>query len=146
VNSAWQIDRHSIDFPLSFSAAIRSSTLEQLHLNTPHISTHFDLNLHRLIIFGPCSQTKTYNFDNQLFVYLATVLVFLPSHYTGGNYRFLDDNDDDDNNRRHIFNQHESDNSKAFILVIPSDCQHEIAPIEKGFKLLLVYHLVSKTK
>jgi hypothetical protein len=97
-------------------------------------------------MFGPCSQTKIYNFDNQFFVYLATVLVFLPSHYTGGNYRFIDDNADDDNIHRHIFNQNDSDNSKPFILVVPSDCQHEIQPIEKGFKLLLVYHLVSKPK
>ncbi|CAF4165406.1 unnamed protein product, partial [Rotaria magnacalcarata] len=35
--------------------------------------------------------------------------------------------------------------SKPSILVVPSDCQHEIEPIEKGFQLLLVYHLVSKT-
>ncbi len=128
---------------MSFSAAIRTSTLEQLHLNSPNISTHFDLNLHKLVIFGPCSQSKIYNFDDQLFIYLATVLVFLPSNYTGGNYRFIDDNDDDDNIHRHIFKQHDS---KPFILVVPSDCQHEIEPIEKGFKLLLVYHLVSKTK
>lgn len=80
-----------------------------------------------------------------MFVYLATVLVFLPSNYTGENYRFIDDNDDDDNIHRHIFNQNDSDKTKPFILVVPSDCQHEIQPIEKGFKLLLVYHLVSKT-
>ncbi len=105
-----------------------------------------DLNLHKLIIFGPCSQAKIYNFDDQLFVYLATVLVFLPSHYTGGNYRFIDDNADDDDIHRHIFNQNDSDKSKPFILIVPSDCQHEIESIQKGFKLLLVYHLISKTK
>ncbi len=146
INSAWQIDRYSIDFPLSFSAAIRTSTFEQLHLTSSNISTHFDLNLHKLVIFGPCTQSKIYNFDDQLFVYHATVLVFLPSHYIGGNYRFIDDNDDDNNIHRHIFKQDDSNRSKAFLLVVPSDCQHEIEPIEKGFKLLLVYHLVSKTK
>jgi len=97
-------------------------------------------------MFGPCSQTKIYNFDYKLFIYHATVLVFLPSHYIGGNYRFIDDNDDNNNIHRHIFNQHDSDNSKAFILIVPSDCQHEIESIQKGFKLLLVYHLISKTK
>jgi len=99
-------------------------------------------------MFGPCSHTKKYNFDDKLFIYLATVLVFLPSNYTGGNYRFIDDNDDDDggDTHRYVFNQHKSDNSKPYMLVLPSDCEHEIEPIEKGFKLLLVYHLVSKTK
>jgi hypothetical protein len=97
-------------------------------------------------MFGPCAHTKIYNFDDKLFTYLATVLVFLPSHYTGGNYRFIDDNDDTDDIHRHVFDQHKSDNSKPFILVLPSDCQHEIEPIEKGFKLLLVYHLISNTK
>ncbi|CAF3200686.1 unnamed protein product [Rotaria socialis] len=151
LNTAWQIDYSSIDFPLSFSAAIRASTFEQLHLNTSDIKTHFDLNLHKLIMFGPCSHTKIYHFDDKLFIYHATVLVFLPSNYTGGNYRFIDDNDDeeDDNDEkriyRHVFNQHESVNSKPSVLVVPSDCQHEIEPIEKGFQLLLVYHLVSKT-
>ncbi|CAF3111461.1 unnamed protein product [Rotaria sp. Silwood2] len=145
INTAWQIDHNSIDFPLPFSAAVRASTFEQLHLNIPDLNTHFDLNLHKLVMFGPCQHTKIYNFDDKLFIYHATVLIFLPSHYTGGNYRFIDDNIDDDDMHRHIFNQHESDNSKPFILVVPSDCQHEIEPIEKGFKLLLVYHLVSKT-
>jgi len=115
-------------------------------MNTPDLITHFNLNLHKLIMFGPCSHTKTYNFDNKLVIYLATVLVFLPSIYTGGNYRFIDDNDDSDNIHRHGFNQYESDNTKPYILILPSDCEHEIQPIEKGFELLLVYHLVSKTK
>jgi hypothetical protein len=97
-------------------------------------------------MFGPCPHTKVYNFDDKFLTYLATVLVFLPSHCTGGTYRFIDDNDDENDTHRHIFNQQESDHSKSFILVLPSDCQHEIEPIEKGFKLLLVYHLVSKTK
>ena len=145
MNSAWQIDRTVIDFPLSFSATIRTSAMEQLHLTSPHISTHFDLNLHKLLIFGPCAQPKTYTFDDQLFVYLATVLVFLPSCHTGGRFRFIDDNDDEDNARRHIFQSNQLNNSKPFILVIPSDCQHEISGIEKGFQLLLVYHLASKT-
>ncbi|CAF1101276.1 unnamed protein product [Adineta steineri] len=144
-NSAWEIDHSAIDFPLSFTAAIQSQAFEQLHLNTSDLNTEFYLNLDKLIMFGPCSQTKVYNFDEKLFIYLATVLVFLPSYYTGGNYRFIDDNDDSDDVHRHTFNQHESDNSKPFILIVPSDCQHEIEPIEKGFKLLLVYHLVSKT-
>ena len=30
------------------------------------------------------------------------------------------------------------------MLLLPSDCQHEIESIEKGFKLVLVYHLVTK--
>ncbi|CAF5056716.1 unnamed protein product, partial [Rotaria sp. Silwood1] len=30
--------------------------------------------------------------------------------------------------------------------VVPTDCEHEIEPIEKGFKVLLVYHLVAKSK
>jgi hypothetical protein len=117
-----------------------------LHITSPTVSTHFNLNLHKLVIFGPCPQTKIYNFDDQLFIYLATVLVFLPSNYLGGNYRFIDDNDDDDNLHQHVFKQYDSDRSKPYILVVPSDCQHEIEPIENGFKLLLVYHLVSKTK
>ncbi|CAF1142206.1 unnamed protein product [Rotaria sordida] len=145
VNTAWQIDHNSIDFPLPFSAAVRASTFEQLHLNTSDLNAHFDLNLHKLIIFGSCPHTKIYNFDDKLFIYHATILVFLPSHYKGGNYRFIDDNIDEDDTHRHIFNQHESNNSKPFILVVPSDCQHEIESIEKGFKLLLVYHLISKT-
>ncbi|UJR08135.1 hypothetical protein I4U23_012411 [Adineta vaga] len=146
MNTAWQIDSSTIDFPLSFSAAVRSNVFEQLHLNTPDLSEHFDLNLHKLFMFGPCTETKIYNFDDKLFIYLATVLVFLPSHYTGGTYRFIDDNDDDEDLHRHLFNQHESDNnSKPFILILPPDCQHEIQSIEKGFKLLLVYHLVSNT-
>ncbi|CAF3656100.1 unnamed protein product [Rotaria sp. Silwood1] len=144
INTAWQIDHNTIDFPLPFSAAIRESTFEQLHLNTSDLHTHFDLNLHKLIIFGPCQHTKIYNFDDKLFIYHATVLVFLPSSCIGGNYRFIDDNIDENDIHRYIFNQHESDNSKPFILVVPSDCQHEIEPIEKGFKLLLVYHLISK--
>ncbi|CAF4300925.1 unnamed protein product, partial [Rotaria sordida] len=57
VNTAWQIDNHLIDFPLPFLSAIRSNTFEQLHLNS-----YFDLHLHKLMIFGPCSHTKMYNF------------------------------------------------------------------------------------
>lgn len=120
--------------------------MEQLHLTSPDITTHFDLQLHQLLMFGPCSQPKLYTFDDQLFVYHATVLVFLPSSHTGGHYRFIDDNDDENNARRHVFKSNQWNNSKPFILVIPSDCQHEISGIEKGFQLLLVYHLITKTK
>lgn len=101
-------------------------------------------------MFGSCPHTKHYSFEDILFLYHATVLVFLPSQCIGGNYRFIDDNieddDDDDRIHRYVFTQNESNNSKPFILVVPSDCEHEIEPIEKGFKLLLVYHLVSKTE
>jgi hypothetical protein len=97
-------------------------------------------------MFGPSPHPKIYTFVDQLLIYHATVLVFLPSHYTGGNYRFIYNTDDDDDTHRHIFNQHESDKSKPYILVLPPDCEHEIEPIEKGFKLLLVYYLTSKTK
>ncbi|CAF0989176.1 unnamed protein product [Adineta ricciae] len=145
-NTGWKVNPENFDFPIPLSAAIRSYTFEQLHLNTPDLSEHFDLNLHKLFIFGPCTHSKIYNFDDKLFVYLATVLVFLPSHYTGGNYRFIDDNDDNEDLHRHFFNQQELDNkSKPYILIVPPDCQHEIQPLEKGFKLLLVYHLVSNT-
>ena len=109
------------------------------------VNKHFDLNLHKLIIFGPCSYRKIYTFDDKLFFYHATILVFLPSNNTSGNYRFINDSNDEDIHRN-VFNQHESDNLIPFILVVPSDCQHEIEPIEHGFKLLLVYHLVSNTK
>ena len=98
-------------------------------------------------MFGPSSHPKIYTFFDQLLSYHATVLVFLPSHYTGGNYRSIYTTDDDDSDpHRHIFNQYESDKSKAYILVLPPDCEHEIESIEKGFKLLLVYYLTSKTK
>ncbi|CAF1399606.1 unnamed protein product [Rotaria sordida] len=139
VNTAWQIDNHLIDFPLPFLSAIRSNTFEQLHLNS-----YFDLHLHKLMIFGPCSHTKMYNFDDTIFMSYATIIVFLPSNYTGGNYRFIDQNLEATSTS--VFNQHESNNSKAFIIVVPTGCDHEIEPIEKGFKILLVYHLVTKSK
>ncbi|CAF1266019.1 unnamed protein product [Rotaria sordida] len=76
-----------IDFPLSFSSAIQSNTFEQLHLNA-----YFDLHLHKFMIFGPCPHTKIYNFDDTIFISYAIIIVFLPSNYIGGNYRFINQN------------------------------------------------------
>ncbi|CAF4014300.1 unnamed protein product [Rotaria sp. Silwood1] len=139
VKTTWQIDNNVIDFPVPFSSAIRSNIFEQLHLNS-----YFDLHLHKLMIFGSCPHTKIYNFDDTIFISYATIIVFLPSNYIGGNYRFIDQNLEPIYTS--IFNQHELNNSKAFIIVVPTDCEHEIEPIEKGFKVLLVYHLVAKSK
>ncbi|CAF3808455.1 unnamed protein product, partial [Rotaria sp. Silwood1] len=139
VNTAWQIDNNVIDFSVPFSSAIRSNIFEQLHLNS-----YFDLHLHKLMIFGPCPHTKIYIFDDTIFISYATIIVFLPSNYIDGNYRFIDQNLE--SIYTSIFNQHELNNSKAFIIVVPTVCEYEIEPIEKGFKVLLVYHLVAKSK
>ncbi|CAF3854629.1 unnamed protein product [Rotaria sp. Silwood1] len=139
VNTAWQIDNNVIDFPVSFSSAIRSNIFEQLHLNS-----YFDLHLHKLMIFGSCPHTNIYNFDDTIFISYAIIIVFLPSNYIGGNYRFIDQNLEPIYTS--IFNQHELNNLKTFIIVVPTDCEHEIEPIETGFKVLLIYHLVAKSK
>ena len=44
------------------------------------------------MIFGPCPHTKIYNFDDTIFISYAIIIVFLPSNYTGGNYRFINQN------------------------------------------------------
>ena len=134
--------------PRKLTDAVRSSALQQLNIENPKISAHFDIYLNKLVIFGPCTHRKIYFFDDKLFFYLATILVFLPSTFQGGTYRYTDDDGDDDDETevyRHRFNHNQTDPTQPFILVLPPDSRHEIEPIEKGYQLILVYHLVSKS-
>lgn len=149
--SAWQIDGDRIEFPSKFSDAVRSTTFEHFSLTSPMITAQFDLILSRLLIFGPTAHPKIYRFDEKFFTYQATIVVFLPSTCTGGIYRFINDNHDDDDDdedffsSQHIFDHNESNWNHPFILILPPDCQHEIEPIQQGFRLVLVYHLMVKS-
>jgi len=140
VNSAWEISSDRIDLAESFQNSIRSLTFNELDLNQSNLSSHFDLKFEKLILFDRCSQPKIYNFDRELIVYRATVIVFAPSTCIGGRYRFIDDNE---NTHRHVF-QRNSNENHSFAIVVPSDCEHEIGPIDKGFGVLLIFHLISK--
>lgn len=146
--SAWQIPGTSVDFGAKFNRIVREETLEQMNLNDPSVSRHFEVVLKKVVLFGRCAHSKSYALDESMFVYLATVIIFLPSTFDGGVYRFEDEvaDENDFTNLKFLFDHSQNDRTKPFIFITPADCEHRIEPITRGFQVMAVFNLVTKSK
>ncbi|MEX1366832.1 MAG: 2OG-Fe(II) oxygenase [Nannocystaceae bacterium] len=91
--------------------------------------------LDKLTIYGPGQFFKPHQDTEKSDHMIGTLLVVLPSHYTGGTLK-IEHNGKKVEVRRTVRKQ-----PKLDLVAFYSDCRHEVRPVKQGYRIALVYQL-----
>ena len=143
VRRVWRMDpgRFSLTNPDwdRFLAETVARVQEELGLESQELASH----LHDLLVYEPGSFFLPHRDGEKLDRMVATLVVALPSTYEGGELVVRHEGQD-----RTIDFQGPDDNPfHTHFAAFYADCEHEVRPLRKGYRLCLVYNLtLAKSK
>ncbi|CAF0870830.1 unnamed protein product [Didymodactylos carnosus] len=140
IRNTWQLD------PLSFrirnpqwSTLILSGLKSQILKDLGFISDYpIDLQLYKLLLYEKGSFFKSHRDSEKVRGMFATLVVLLPSSYSGGEFIIRHNKVE----RKFDFSGAERQNDYHYI-VFYAGCEHEIRPIHSGYRLALIYNVIS---
>jgi hypothetical protein len=95
--------------------------------------------LYKLLLYEPGSFFRKHKDSEKTAGMFGTLVITLPSEYTGGEFVIEFDGKKERIDFKHLSDQY---NWMAFY----ADCDHEILPIRSGYRLCVVYNLISSGK
>jgi len=96
--------------------------------------------LHNLIIYEPGQFFKPHQDSEKCDDMVATLLVVLPSFYRGGTLII------DHQGEKKRFTSQSTPEDKLTFIAFYADCHHEVRPVTDGYRVVLTYNLILKTK
>jgi len=137
IRDTWEIqkDRVHIDQKWSDQLRLALQTIKK-DLNLP-ADGELRADLHNLLIYMPGQFFKAHQDSEKADGMVATLLILLPSEFTGGTL-VIDQHGD-----RKVFEAQKSDKNLTFIAFY-SDCYHEVKEVTSGYRLALTYNLFFK--
>ena len=137
VRRVWRLrpDRFSLTNPdwESFLQATLKKVQEELGLEKQKLSGH----LHELLLYEPGSFFLPHRDGEKLDRMVATLVVVLPSSYEGGELIVRHEGQEETIDFSRVENSAFQTHFAAFY----ADCEHEVRPLRKGYRLCLVYNL-----
>ena len=137
VRRVWRLspDRFSLTNPDwdGFLQATLKKVQEALGLERQKLSSH----LHELLLYEPGSFFLPHRDGEKLDRMVATLVVVLPSSYEGGELIVRHEGQEETIDFSRVENSAFQTHFAAFY----ADCEHEVRPLRKGYRLCLVYNL-----
>jgi hypothetical protein len=139
VRSAWEIDASKISFKNKKWAACLEDMLKEVKVGLGLDDKNVSANLYKLLIYEQGDFFLPHKDSEKEAGMFGTLIVGLPSKHSGGplHIRF--------NKQEQIIDFSDSDNEYKFpFTAFYADCEHEVKPLESGYRICLVYNLIQK--
>lgn len=136
VRDGWQIAKSRIKIDGRRWNPVLRAMLEDIRaeLGLP-ASGRLRARLDKMTIYGPGQFFKAHQDTEKSDRMIGTLVVVLPSRYTGGTLRI------ESNGKRLDFRRSTRKAPTLDVIAFYSDCHHEIRPIKSGYRIALVYEL-----
>jgi predicted 2-oxoglutarate/Fe(II)-dependent dioxygenase YbiX len=135
VRDTWEIPKSRIQTNQAWEAQLYKSLQKiQKDLNLPE-DGKLTSDLHNLLIYMPGQFFKAHQDSEKTDGMLATLVIILPSEFTGGEL-VIDQHGD-----RKIIEFSESASKSLTFVAFYADCYHEVKEVKSGYRLALTYNL-----
>jgi hypothetical protein len=135
VRDTWEIPKERVQTEPSWDQQINKALLRvQTDLNLPEDGV-LKAELHNLLIYMPGQFFKAHQDSEKAEGMLATLVVILPSDFTGGEL-VIDQHGD-----RRVIEFNENKTNSATLVAFYSDCYHEVKEVKTGYRVALTYNL-----
>jgi len=135
VRDTWEIPKSRIQTNQAWDAQLHKALQRiQKDLNLPEDGT-LRAELHNLLIYMPGQFFKAHQDSEKADGMLATLVILLPSEFTGGEL-VVDQHGD----RRMIEFSGDTSKNLSFVAFY-ADCYHEVKEVKSGYRLALTYNL-----
>lgn len=135
VRDTWEIPKERVQTNQSWNEQINNALLRiQKDLNLPDDGV-LKAELHNLLIYMPGQFFRAHQDSEKADGMLATLVVVLPSEFTGGEL-VIDQHGD-----RRIIDFSEDKTNFATFVAFYSDCYHEVKEVKSGYRVTLTYNL-----
>jgi hypothetical protein len=136
VRDGWQVAKSRIKLDGRRWNPVLRTQLEEIReqLGLPG-TARLKARLDKLTIYGPGQFFKPHQDTEKSDRMIGTLVVVLPSHYTGGTLKI------DRNGQRVEVRRTVRKEPKLELIAFYSDCHHEVRPVKQGYRIALVYDL-----
>ncbi|MGE3758888.1 MAG: 2OG-Fe(II) oxygenase [Pseudobdellovibrionaceae bacterium] len=139
VRDTWEIPKTRIHTDLAWDAELRKALLKiQKDLNLPEEGI-LTADLHNLLIYMPGQFFKAHQDSEKSDGMLATLVIVLPSDFTGGELVINQHRD------QRVFDFSGKSTNLNFVAFY-TDCYHEVKEVTSGYRLALTYNLFFKSQ
>ena len=146
VRNSWQIDSSKVNITSKtwndmFSNSKMSPVLEEIRKQMTPDCKKISAKLYKMLVYEKGSFFTAHRDTQREDKHFGSIVVFLPSMYAGGELlvRHLD------RERKFQFSytndEAKEEHLKAHAVAFFSDCEHEVKPLESGYRVCLTYNL-----
>ncbi len=134
VRDTWEISGSQVHFRSPRWPEILSQCLDRIRreLDLPP-SGHLIAELDKLLIYGPGQFFVTHQDSEKADGMLASLVISLPSEFSGGEFRVTHQD-------RTLRSRGSA--GKLSVMAFYADCQHEVRPVNDGYRVVLTYKLI----
>ena len=97
-------------------------------------------HLHNMLLYGPGQFFERHQDSEKLANMAATLVIVLPSPHIGGDLII------EHGQKQHTFASENVDANTAKCIAFYADCQHQVAKIKQGYRVVLTYNLTLESK
>jgi len=146
IRSGWQIDASKITFHTTeweklFSNSRKSTLLGYVKENLVPCGSHIRAELYKFLIYGKGDKFKPHKDTIRGKNHFGSLVVFLPSTYTGGDFVVKHQSMSRTFNYSLSNPDIKSSPMKIHCVAFFTDCEHEVMEVESGYRAALTYNL-----
>lgn len=137
VRHVWEIGAKQVTIAEPYWDQKLNSVLETVHkdLNMPK-GSRLSAHLHNLLVYERGQFFASHQDSEKYEGMLATLVVLLPSHFSGGSLKI------DQHGDKRTFDADDGTRSHITFIAFYADCHHEITKVTAGYRVALTYNLV----
>jgi predicted 2-oxoglutarate/Fe(II)-dependent dioxygenase YbiX len=132
VRDTWEIPKRLVSAVWNEASLADILTAVKEELGLPH-QAELTVDLHSLLVYEPGQFFVTHQDSEKDDAMIGTLVVTLPSSYTGGELIVWRDEE-----------LHAYQGSRGWLSVVAfyADCRHEVLPVKSGYRITLTYNLL----
>ena len=140
IHKAWEIDAAQVKFCdlERWQTALKQIVLDcsaSLGINTSQ-QANVTANLYKLFLYEPGGYLKKHHHTEKESGMFGTLIIQLPSNFTGGAIHI------EHAGEKKTFDFSSNSSEGLYATAFYADCEHELLPIQSGWRLCLAYNLV----
>ncbi len=136
VRKCWQIDAKDFSFGVKAWDAFLLTILEKVR-DDLGITGRISAQPYKLLLYGPGGHFKAHRDTEKLDAMFGTLIIALPSRHEGGRLHIRHGGEEMTVDFSPEAHRHDFQHAAFF-----ADCEHEVVPVESGFRFCAVFNLV----
>lgn len=136
VRKCWQIDAKDFRFGAKAWDDFLSATLVKVREDLG-ITGRISAQPYKLLLYGPGGHFKAHRDTEKLDAMFGTLIIALPSSHEGGQLHIRHGGEEKTVDFSAEARRHDLQHAAFF-----ADCEHEVVPVERGFRFCAVFNLV----
>jgi predicted 2-oxoglutarate/Fe(II)-dependent dioxygenase YbiX len=132
VRDTWEIPKHLVSAAWSDASMRRILAAVKVELGLPH-QAELTADLHSLLVYEPNQFFLAHQDSEKDDSMIGTLVVTLPSHYTGG--ELLVGRDEE-------WKSYRGSKTALSAVAFYADCRHEVLKVKSGYRITLTYNLL----